>query len=183
MAFSPSIRPVFEPLPEPEPLDPEDEFILAQMMASSQYQRVYAAEKSGRNKGGTTSIRGLTPKTDDAKPKRPHPRTMSKAEQVAEIVEAWPKLNAHETAAVLGALRRCPSIAGRTHVSKMAKATRGQHLVHHTDAAKQLGIKPNTLHAWAKRGWIGGKVRVSNNVWYPRTEVTKARKLAVKRRK
>lgn len=108
---------------------------------------------------------------------------MTKAEQVAEIINAWPGLNAHETAAVLGALRRCPSIVGRAHASTLPKVKKGTHLVHRVDAAESLGIRPTTLDAWYQRGWIGGKVKVSNNVWYPKAEVAKARRLAEKRGK
>jgi predicted site-specific integrase-resolvase len=55
-------------------------------------------------------------------------------------------------------------------------------MVDRVKAAELLGIHPATLDDWYQRGWIVGKVKVSNSVWYPKTEVTKARRWAEKRK-
>ncbi|MEM7627186.1 MAG: hypothetical protein AAF333_16435 [Planctomycetota bacterium] len=107
---------------------------------------------------------------------------MTKAAILAEIVTEWAKLNAAEMASVLGQFRRCPSIAGRAHVSKLGKVKPGTHMVGRPDAAKLLGISLTTLDAWDRRGWIIGKIKASNTIWYPKVEVTKARRRAKKRR-
>ncbi|MEM1107394.1 MAG: hypothetical protein AAGH99_01745 [Planctomycetota bacterium] len=164
-------------------IDADAEVELANAMARQQYRRSYEVEGKLTGAGGLGWAKGMRPKPSSDKPARPRPSAMSVGEQLAEIVNAWPTLHASERYALVGQLRRSPSIAGRTHVLKMAKATRGQHLMHRVKAAEALGIHPGTLNAWEKRGWISGKVTVSNNTWYPKTEVTKARKLAEKRAK
>ena len=55
-------------------------------------------------------------------------------------------------------------------------------LVSRHQAAEALGVRPATLAAWVRRGWLATPEVLSNAAWYRRADVDAALERARKRR-
>ena len=125
----------------------------------------------------------LAPPTVETPPQPARVHRLTPEEQLAEVVAAWPKLNAVERKRIVVDLRACPSVCGKAHESKLPPVGDVPTLINRKDAAEALGLTVGTLDAWRRRGWITGVVRLSNGIFYPPEALDSAKRAAATRAK